>query len=239
MTSAPRIALIHALEESVEPARAAFQQLWPQAYCFDLLDTSLAIDRAEAGKLDDLMVQRFLTLADYAAGSSGRGGATAGILFTCSAFGPAIDTVKAAVSIPVLRPNEAAFDLALDQGSTFLLVVTFAPSAASLEAELQSMAAARGKSISLRTVVVDGALDSLKAGDGATHDALAAEAIVGAGDCDVVILGQFSLARARGAIERCIKTPVVTTPHSAAEAMRKLITAGRPHWKSTGAIRKV
>ena len=38
----PRIALIHALEESVLPARAAFDAEWPEAFCFDLLDASLA-----------------------------------------------------------------------------------------------------------------------------------------------------------------------------------------------------
>ena len=49
--SGPRIALIHALEESVAPIRAAFREAWPEAFAFDLLDTSLAIDRAHAGVL--------------------------------------------------------------------------------------------------------------------------------------------------------------------------------------------
>ena len=44
--AAPRIALIHALEESVLPARAAFAAHWPEAHAFDLLDTSLATDLA-------------------------------------------------------------------------------------------------------------------------------------------------------------------------------------------------
>ena len=104
-----RIALIHALEESVGPAREAFARHWPEAFAFDLLDTSLAIDRAEAGRLNDDMMARFLSLANYAAAHAGKGGRTAGILFTCSAFGPAIDAVKARAGIPVLRPNEAAF----------------------------------------------------------------------------------------------------------------------------------
>ncbi len=111
---APRIALIHALAESVAPIRAAFATHWPGAACFDLLDTSLSADLAAAGRLEAEMIARFRTLARYAAGTSGAGGQTAAILFTCSAFGPAIEAVKAGLSIPVMRPNEAAFEQALE-----------------------------------------------------------------------------------------------------------------------------
>jgi hypothetical protein len=49
--SGPRIARVHALAESVAPAREAFRRRWPEAICFDLLDTSLAVDD---GALDAL-----------------------------------------------------------------------------------------------------------------------------------------------------------------------------------------
>jgi Asp/Glu/hydantoin racemase len=221
---ASRIAMIHALEESMPPARAAFAEAWPEAYCFDILETSLAVDRAEAGRLDNAMIRRFEKLADYAASSSGYGGQTAAILFTCSAFGPAIDVVKASTNIPVLRPNEAAFSEALELGSRFLLAVTFPPSRESLEIELQAMARVVGKAIHVETVLVGGALAALKAGDGARHDALAVETIERhAADVDAIILGQFSLARAKAAIEPRVRSiPVITTPHSAVRAIRKL-----------------
>lgn len=222
--SEARVAMIHALEESVAPARAAFVDIWPEAYCYDLLDTSLAVDRADAGRLDDAMVGRLHTLANYAASSSGRGGRTAAILFTCSAFGPAIDAVKAKSAIPVLRPNEAAFAEALELGPRFLIAVTFGPSRDALEKELRAMAEAAGKAIEVRTVLVDDALGALKAGDGRRHDALAAAAIEeGDTDVDAIILGQFSLARARAEIERRVGgIPVITTPHSAVRAIRRL-----------------
>jgi hypothetical protein len=101
MTTDPstRIALIHALDESLLPARAAFAADWPQATCFDLLDTSLAVDLADAGRLDESLMERFQVLAGYAAGYEGRAGRTQAILFTCSAFGPAIDAVKARLAL--------------------------------------------------------------------------------------------------------------------------------------------
>ncbi|HEY0920129.1 aspartate/glutamate racemase family protein [Devosia sp.] len=227
----PRIALIHALEESVAPARAAFGDVWPGAYCFDLLDTSLAADRAQAGRLDEAMTRRFRALAGYAEATSGCGGSTAAILFTCSAFGPAIDAARLTTPIPVLRPNEAAFAEALELGSRVLLAVTFGPSQDALKDELQAMARAAGKSIEVETVLIDGALAALQAGDGERHDALAAECVGRrAAGADVIILGQFSLARARPLVEaRVGPIQVITTPHSAARAIRRLVgEAGSP-----------
>lgn len=220
-----RIALIHALEESVAPARDAFAAAWPEAYCFDLLDTSLAVDRASRGMLDRAMFERFRTLADYARSTEGLGGGTSGILFTCSAFGPAIDAVRATIGVPVLRPNESAFEEALEAGSRLGLVVSFGASLDSLTDELSAMAAKRGQAVTVRSVLADGALAALKQGDCATHDRLVADAARQLTDVDVIILGQFSLARARAEIERHAGPPIVTTPQSAARAMRRKIMA--------------
>ncbi len=220
--AAPRIALIHALEESVKPARAAFAAHWPEAKAFDLLDTSLATDLAARGRLDAAMTERFLTLARYAAATEATKGPARAILFTCSAFGPAIDAVKRALPIPVLRPNESAFAEALALGGRIGLMVTFAPSLPSLTQEIREMA---GAPVEVTGVMVEGALAALKAGDGATHDRLAAEAAVKLTGIDTLILGQFSLARARPAIEAATGLRVVTTPEAAIRGLKRAIGA--------------
>lgn len=230
----PRIALIHALEESVMPIRDAFARLWPEARGADLLDASLSADLLAAGRLDDAMMQRFLTLGRYAATGTGADagtgtgtgtgqGDTRAVLFTCSAFGPAIDGVKADLSIPVLRPNEAAFAEALEAGSRIALVVTYPPSLPALTHELEQMAAARGQSISITPILANGALQALKAGDGAGHDALVLEACKNLGSQDAIVLGQFSLARAATALMPHVEGPIFTTPDSAVRALRRLV----------------
>lgn len=218
--AAPRIALIHALEESVLPSRAAFAAHWPEAQPFDLLDTSLAIDLAARGRLDDAMTERFLTLGRYAAATEGTAGPARAILFTCSAFGPAIDAVKHALPIPVLRPNESAFAEALKLGGSIGLIVTFAPSLPALTQELNEMA---GRPIEIKAIVAEGALSALKAGDGETHDRLAAEAAATLKGVDTLILGQFSLARARPAIEAATGLRVVTTPEAAITGLKRAL----------------
>lgn len=219
-----RIALIHALTESVLPAHQAFRALWPEAYCFDLLDTSLSGDLAAGERLEDGIADRIRKLAEYAAASQGEAGETQALLFTCSAFGPAIDAVKDHVSIPVLRPNEAAFEQALALGNRIGLAVTFGPSFSSLRDELLSMASQRGQRIEVVPVLVEGALAALKAGNGDEHDRLAAEACRRLPPVDTLVLGQFSLARAADAVRDCIAAPVLTTPSSAVTALKSLTT---------------
>lgn len=216
-----RIALIHALEESVLPARQAFAEHWPDAFCFDLLDTSLAIDLADVGRLESTMFDRFQDLAHYSLAYEGKAGRTQAILFTCSAFGPAIDAVKASLSIPVLRPNEAAFEEALELGDRIGLLVTYGPSLEALRDELSAMAEARGRQVQIESVLVDGALAALKSGNGPLHDQLAAQACRDLGPLDVLILGQFSLARAATAIQAIVPMPVLTTPGCAIRMLRQ------------------
>jgi hypothetical protein len=204
----PRIALIHALEESVLPCRKAFADLWPEAQIFDLLDTSLAVDLAAAGKLDDAMFKRFDTLAR---------------LFTCSAFGPAIDAVKTQLAIPVYRPNESAFVRAIAAGVRIGLIVTFPPSLPALSSELREMAYAVGRSVEIEGRVAAGALEALKAGDGAAHDALIDAAARSLPEVDIIVIGQFSAARAAPLIERWSKARVVTTPACAVDELRMVI----------------
>lgn len=221
----PRIALIHALAESLPPIHEAFARHWPEAIPFDVFDSSLARDLAHAGKLEASMVERFLTLGRYAADAQGEGGGTAAVLFTCSAFGPAIDAVKGALTIPVLRPNEATFNRALDMGGHIGLLVTFPPSLPALEAELHSMAAERGMRVCVTSRVIDDALAALKRGDGEQHDRRAAEVAAGMPKTDCLILGQFSLARAAAAVQATVACPVLTTPRSAVEQLRFMLAA--------------
>lgn len=223
-----RIALIHALRESVEPIRAAFAKGWPQAQTFNLLDDSLAPAVRHAGQLTPQIHARFQELARYALGGGDGSGPIDAILFTCSAFGPAIEGVQRSLPIPVLKPNQAAFEGALGRGRRIGVAVSFEPSLAPLLAELRTLAAARGVDAQIEGIVVPGALAALQAGDAAAHDAAIARAAVEAADrLDVLVLGQFSMARARAALPAPLRERVLTTPDAAVAALRALLEPGR------------
>ncbi|SDT57679.1 aspartate/glutamate racemase family protein [Bradyrhizobium canariense] len=216
-----RIALIHALRHSVEPAEEAFHRLWPTATVQNILDDSLSADLARAGALTPAMTYRFLVLARYAVQSGADG-----ILFTCSAFGPCIDACKAALSpLPVLKPNEAMIDDAIASGSRIGLLATFAPTLASMPDEFVAVR----PSIKVVPKLAEGALEAMNAGDVEQHDALAVAAAAELNGCDVIALAQFSLARASPAIGRATRKRVLTTPDSAVNRMRSLLSAQAAH----------
>jgi Asp/Glu/hydantoin racemase len=108
-------------------------------------------------------------------------------------------------------------------GNEIGLIVSFLPSEASLRIELEQMAHAANRSVRVRTVLAEGALDALKANDGARHDALVAEAARSLGDVEVVVLGQFSMARAASKVRHLVFAPVLTTPDCAVQALSALI----------------
>jgi len=209
-----RVALIHAVKVAIAPVEDAFKRLWPEARLVNLLDDSLSVDRARTPELTAEMRKRIAALAAYAV----EGGADA-ILYTCSAFGEAIEAVQRAHKIPVLKPNEAMFAEALGHGRKLGMLATFEPSVPALEAELKFL----DNNISIKTVCVPEAMKALQAGDGATHDGLLALAAGTLGDCDALMLAQFSTARARDPVAKAVACPVLTSPQSAVQRLRTML----------------
>jgi Asp/Glu/hydantoin racemase len=214
----PRIALVHATPVAIEPIVAAFKRLWPAARTTNLLEDSLSADLAAAGCLTDEMTKRFITLARYARAC----GADA-ILFTCSAFGPAIEAARAALDVPVLKPNEAMLDEALAAGTHIGLIATFEPSIPSLKAELEDLARKKSVKLTIRTSAVPAALTALHEGRADEHDRLIAAAAADMHDCEALILGQFSMASAAGSIPAKANRKVLTSPASAVMRLKQAL----------------
>jgi len=214
-----RIALIHAVTVAMEPVAEAFRLLWPEAQCCNILDDSLSLDRERDGVLTEAMRRRILVLAEYGAAIGADG-----ILFTCSAFGEAIEAAAARLAIPVLKPNEAMFEASLATGGHIGMLATFAPSVGSMESEFREMAATNGKRAAIETYCVPGAMAALKAGEGAEHDQLIAQAAPRFADCDTVLLAHFSTARAARAVSAIIDRPVLTSPGSAVVKLKAILS---------------
>lgn len=210
-----RIALIHAVTVAIEPVRNAVAEIWPAADCVNLLDDSLSPDRARDSDLTPEMTARIRFLADYALGIG-----AGGVLFTCSAFGPAIEAAAAQLPIPVLKPNEAMFTEAIGRGRRIGMLATFAPSVGSMTKEFEDAAIAAATDATLRTVLVEPALTALKAGDAETHNHLLAERAADLDDCDVVMLAHFSTSRARRAVEAVLGPRVLTSPDAAVSYLK-------------------
>lgn len=218
MTTPPRIVLLHATLVAVDPIRDAFRDLWPEPELVNLLDDSLTPDRARAPDLTEALIERFISLGRYGLSI----GADA-ILVTCSAFGPAIDIMARDFPVPVLKPNEAMFQAAVDIGSRIGMIATFAPAVVTMEDEFDEVAASTGMVASLDTIVVEDAMTALRAGDAATHNQRIADRAHELDGVDAIVLAHFSTSRAQAAVQARTPVPVLTAPGAAVSRLRTLI----------------
>jgi Asp/Glu/hydantoin racemase len=218
--NSPRVALIHATAVAMPPTEAAFRRLWPAAERVNLLDDSLARDRERSADLTPALFQRIGRLAGYA-----RDVGAVGILFTCSAFGAAIEAAARSAPGPVLKPNEAMFEAALGRGRRIGLLATFPLAVASMAEEFRDLARERGAAVELRAHCVPAALDALRAGDPAAHDALLAEGALELAGADAIMLAQFSMARAEPVVAARAGVPVLTSPGTAVLKLKAALGA--------------
>ncbi|WP_249198063.1 aspartate/glutamate racemase family protein [Gluconobacter wancherniae] len=215
-----RIVLLHATPVAVEPIQDAFRRLWPEAEIVNLLDDGLTIDRNKSTELSQELTDRFVRLGQYGAAME-----TDGLLITCSAFGPAIDVLESALTIPVLRPNEAMFRAALENGKRIGMLATFAPAVVTMEAEFATFRSYAGSDAVLETIIVPDAIEALRRGDAETHNRLVGEYASQLKHCDVIMLAHFSTSRARAAVEAAVNVPVLAAPDAAVLRMRALVNA--------------
>lgn len=220
MMQSPHIFLFSVHKDAMEAAVRAFASDWPGARTSNLLDDSLFAWVREAGGVVPEMYDVFRDLTRHMA----RRGAD-GILFTCSAFRQVIDACIREFELPILKPNDAMIENALDAGSRIAIVATVGPTIPSISAEIEEMAAARGQQVELVPYVVEHAFDALAGGDAARHDRLVAERARDIGNCDAIVLAQFTLSRAVSAVQSVTTTPIYNSPGAAVARMRRMVGA--------------
>jgi Asp/Glu/hydantoin racemase len=216
---APRIGLIHAVRVSIGPTDEAFARLWPEAGLQHLLDDGLAPDLRVAGAITPAINRRFVELATYLAGCGAHG-----ILYTCSAFGTAIEFARRTVDLPVLKPNEAMIEEAVRSAGRIGLIATDPPAIRSMVPEIEQISAANGRAVEIHTACAPDAMAALREGRPEAHDGAVAR-VAGElpADCEVVVLAQFSMARARPVVEAAHRGRVLTSPDSAVKRLKELV----------------
>ncbi|HYH41201.1 MAG TPA: aspartate/glutamate racemase family protein [Burkholderiales bacterium] len=220
MAQQPHIFLFSVHKDAMDAAVRAFTADWPEARISNLLDDSLFSWVREAGGVVPEMYDVFRNLTRHMVGRGADG-----ILFTCSAFRPVIDACIEDFELPILKPNDAMIEKALDAGRRIAVMATVGPTIPSISVEIEEMAAARGRKVELVPCVVDGAFDALAGGDAATHDRLVAERAREIRDCDAIVLAQFTLSRAVPAVQAVNKTPIFNSPGAAVARMREMVPA--------------
>jgi Asp/Glu/hydantoin racemase len=201
----------------MDAAVRAFAADWPEARVSNLLDDSLFAWVRETGVVPG-MYDAFRDLTRHMVGRGADG-----ILFTCSAFREVIDVCIREFEVPILKPNDAMIEQALDAGSRIAVMATVGPTIPSISVEIEEMAATRGQKVQLVPYVVEHAFDALAGGDAETHDRLVAERAREIKNCDAIVLAQFTLSRAVPAVQAVNNTPIFNSPGAAVARMREMV----------------
>lgn len=218
MPQRPNIALFSVHKDAMDAAVRAFATDWPEARISNLMDDGLFAWVRETGGVVPEMYDVFRTLTGYIVSRGADG-----ILFTCSAFREVIDTCIAEFDVPMLKPNDAMIEQALESGSRIAVMATVGPTIPSISAEILEMATKRGQNVELVPYVVEGAFDALAGGDPARHDALVAAKAKQIKGCDAIVLAQFTLSRAVPAVAAVTSMPIYNSPGAAVAKLRSML----------------
>ena len=211
-----RLILIHAMPVSIEPINTAFQREWPEAETVNILDDSLGKDLNSGTHGREHIEERIVALGKYGVHIGG-----SAILYSCSAFGEEIEAAKKEIEQPVLKPNEAMFEEAIESGGRIGMIATFKPSIPSMEHEFYEMAGRLNKQVKLDSIFVDGALAALSEGKADAHNEMIRKASAVFEGYQSVMLAQFSAAQASVAVEEQLGCAVLTSPESAVLKLKK------------------
>lgn len=218
MSIAPRtpvVAVISAVTSAVEPARAAITLAVPDAVVWNILDDRLMADAVAGGGVTTPLAQRMERLVDHAIA----GGADT-VLVTCSLYGETVEVLAPRKPVPVLPPDQAAFDAVVDAGWRRVLVVAPLEQAlADSRARLAAHAAAVGKSPELLGVVASGLPDDASRTPHSLAAALATSVAAADTAVDGILLAQYSLSPAAGLLNEQLGIPVLSTPGCAARRL--------------------
>jgi Asp/Glu/hydantoin racemase len=148
-----------------------------------------------------------------------------GVIFTGATFSPAVEAARVSLDLPVLKADEAMCEeIAACRGRVAILC-TAQRALPVIRAGVEAAAMAGGsRTPEIAEIWVEGAKDALVAGESARHDRLIAAAMEQLDACDMLALGQISMAPARGLLTPERAARVLASPDASVHMMRKLLT---------------
>jgi Asp/Glu/hydantoin racemase len=211
MSKRKKIAVLHTsfVFVQVEPLiNELIAELIPDADVIHFVDSDILATVMKEGLISEKSSARMTHLAQ-AAELAG-----ADIIFSaCSSLGPALDVAAKAVSIPVVKIDEAMALETAQRGYKIGVLATVPTTLGPTSDLIQSHADAMNKEISIQRRLAEGAFDVLMSGDRHKHDQMVTEqAMVLAGEVDLIVLSQASMNRLADSLAEVTGLPVLSSP---------------------------
>lgn len=139
------------------------------------------------------------------------------VLVTCSSIGEAATDAAVETGVRLVRVDAAMADAAVARAAAasgrILVLATLEATLGPTTRLVEASAVRADASVPVTSHVVEGAAAARGRGDQAEHDALIAAAVADAGDAEVIVLAQASMAAGAGDDPRAM-----TSPESGADA---------------------
>jgi Asp/Glu/hydantoin racemase len=118
------------------------------------------------------------------------------VLITCSTLSPLADQLDLELDVPVVKIDQRMIERAVELGPKIGVVATSETTLEPTRKMLETEASRQGRQVGVKTLVVEGALAALLAGDARCHDKLIVEAMQSLTRwANVIVLAQASMAR--------------------------------------------
>jgi Asp/Glu/hydantoin racemase len=216
-----KLAIIHTTPATVESMKALAAEVLPGCDLVNFVDDSILPQLASNGGDLHEVEERLIHYARFAE----QVGADV-ILEACSSVGEVVTKMQAAVSIPIVRIDEAMAEEAVQRGNRLGVAATLQTTLAPTARLLQAMAAAAGRQVGITPLLIEGAYQKLMAGDREGHDNLLIEKLQDlARDMDIVVLAQASMARVLPGIPAAERSKFMSSPRLAMQRVEKEIVA--------------
>ncbi len=193
-------------------------ELIPDAEILHFVDSDVLATVVREQGISNRSEQRMVHLAQAAEAAG------ADVIFSaCSSLGPTLDAAQLAVSVPVVKIDEAMAVAAMQYeriGVLATVPTTLGPTSDLIAAK----AAAAGRAPQITRMLCDGAFDILMGGDREAHDQLVVDqAMVLAKDVDVIVLAQASMQRLKQRLHDQTGLPVLSSPRMGVEHLAQIV----------------
>ena len=210
-----RLGILHTAPFLVGVFKQRLSARYPEIDSFHVVDEGLIQTAQRAGRLTTDIVRRIATHV----GMIQETGAEA-ILFTCATTSPAVDLVRPLANVPIMKIDDPMMAQAVRSASTIGLLCTSQTAMPCSKGLLKAHAAEQGKDIAIVEALASEAYGAGRAGDAQTHDRLVRESAVAlAAKCELVILGQASMAHLAAPLRETTGKPVLDCLDPCVEAL--------------------
>jgi Asp/Glu/hydantoin racemase len=216
-----KLAIIHTTSATVESMKALAAEMLPGSELVNFVDDSILPQLGRnGGNLADVE-ERLVHYARFAE----QVGADV-LLEACSSVGEVVAKMQSAVSIPIVRIDDAMAEEAVQRGKHLGVAATLATTLQPTTRLLKAKAEAAGKQVEITPLLIEGAYQKLMAGDREGHDKLLVEKLEElARNVEVVVLAQASMARVLPRLPAADQDKILVSPRLAMERVKNVVAS--------------